>query len=261
MTFLNKGKVISALWWVFAPMLVAGFIVSIGKFFLSDKAYLPLYFENRKSLHVYELPKFFEIKNTQIKHVNSQRLNNMKLKACYVEGDKQFIIIEENKKINFIDLQGEFKGAKLVKVSSNSAIFLQGGEKIFLSLENQKSKNTSMITNIKTEENKEEKYISVKREDFEKYIKDAQESLKDIRVKDLISKDKFEGLEIIYIRKDSFFDEMSLKQGDIIKSIDDIALEGMMSLIPHYKNLENISTLKLEILRDGKMKEIVYEID
>jgi general secretion pathway protein C len=257
MNLLIDSKYIHLFWWILAPLLVAKLFLSIGAFFWNTNVFEPLHVNKTDKLHVYNFPKFYLQEDLGVKSTkrNYNKLKNIQLKACYIEGDKKFIIIEENKKTSFININEKYKGAKLIEVNSNYAIFEQNSEQIRVSIQEGKLENSSIkIQTINTINNK---YISIRKADFKKYVKDPKDILKDIKVKEIIQNESFQGLEVVFLRKGSLFDKMNLKQGDIIKTINDKKISGTMSLIPHYSNLNNSSSLKIGIQRDKKMKEIV----
>ena len=261
MNLLTNSKFISLFWWIFAPILVAKLFLSIGSFYWDNLAFEPLHVKKIDTQHVYSFPKFYEKESVKIstRRTSPTKFKNIHLKACYIEGDKKFIIVEENRKISFIDIYKKYKGAKLIEVHSNSAVFTQNNENITLRIQENKSQKHSM--KIYKNKTSEKKYISIRKEDFKKYIKNAKETLKDIQIKEIIQNNSFKGLKIIFVRKGSLFDTMHLIKGDIIKTINDKKIRSTMSLMPYYANLNNSSALKIGIQRDGKMKEIVYEID
>lgn len=261
MNLLTNSKSIHLFWWIFAPLLVAKLLLSVGDFFWDIEVFEPLHVKKVNTLHVYDFPKLYEKENLQkkVRKRSFVRFENIHLKACYIESNKKFIIIEENRKTYFINIKEEYKGAKLIEVKSNSAIFEHNGEQIALNLQKIKSLQTNYKKIQKKRRN--EKYISIRKEDLKKYIKDTKEILKDIKIEEVIQNKSFKGLKIVFLRKGSLFDTMQLKEGDILKTIDNKKISSTISLMPHYSNLNNSSALKIGIQRDGKMKEMVYEID
>ncbi len=257
-------KIISILWWLVAPALVAKLLISLGVLFVADKRVTPLHVEDKKSSSMYSLPKFFSTtlkkKPIQQKVKHTQSLGNLKLKACYIEKGREFVIVNEGAKTLFIDLESSYKGAKLIEIKRNFATFLKDGEYIELTLTGKKTPQKS-IKKSKKETVLVDKYINVKRSGFSKYMEDPQKALRDIRFKELKIDKNFAGLKLTFIRKSSFFHKMKLKKGDIIKSVDGNELNSVMDLLPYYNLLKNSTTLLIGVERDGEMKEIIYEIN
>jgi len=261
MNLLTNSKFIQTIWWIVAPLLVAQFFISFGMLFVAEKKMETLHVENKKSRYLYSFPKFFTtVLNHKTKEViKSQKLENLKLKACYIEEGKEFVIINEGTKTIFVDLNKKYKGAKLIRVNTNFATFLKNGEQIKLALSKkiEPQKRDIQSTVIQTDN----KYKSVQRSSFKKYIQNPQKALRDVRFQQIRENRKFAGLKLSFIRRGSLFDKMGFKKGDVIKSIDSKKLDSIMDLLPYYKSLENMTTLQISFVRDRQIKEIIYEIN
>lgn len=263
MNLLTNSKFISIVWWLIAPVLVAKLFISFGLLFLDTKDVETLHVDSKKSVYMYSFPKFFTTtlkQKPQAKKVKrTQTLGNLKLKACYMEKGREFVIVSEGSKTIFIDLQSSHKGAKLIALTSSSATFLKDGEHIELTLVQKVTvdKPVAKVSSISPDDS----YISVKRDSFKKYIASPQKALRDIRFQEVKEDKKFAGLRLSFIRKGSLFDKMGLKKGDKIRAIDGKNLTSMMDLLPYYNSLENITTLQISFKRDKEIKEIMYEIN
>ena len=77
----------------------------------------------------------------------------------------------------------------------------------------------------------------------------------------LINGNKIEGFKIERINKDSAFAKLGLKEGDIIKSVNNSVLESYADAFKVYNNMENTKYLNMEILRNNEIVELNYEID
>jgi len=256
---------INLLYWLLTPILVAKLIISASLFYFDTDKLEVLHVEDKKSTNMYRFPKFFGeniIKKQPVKEsVKVEKFDSLKLKACYLEKNREFIIAIENGKTLFIDLNDEYKGAKLVEINNNSATFLKNGNEINLTLIESKSIKTEVVkkTDIKTKA--QDGFVSVKREEFKKYTQNITQALRDIRFQEIREDKKFAGLRLSFIRKGSLFDKMGFKKGDKIRSIDSKNLDSMMDLLPYYNSLNDITTLQIGFKRDNEIKEIIYEIN
>jgi general secretion pathway protein C len=260
MNLLTNSRFIQTIWWIVVPLLVAQFFISFFMLFIVEKKQETLYTVDKKSAYIYNFPKFFTPflkQNGQLKVV--KKIGNLKLKACYVEKGKEFVVISEGAKTIFVDLNDEYKGAKLISISNTSAVFLKNGERIELTLVKKISFKT-ITDNTKTVQN-DDKYISVKRDSFKKYVQNPKQALRDVRFQEIKKDKKFAGLKLSFIRKGSLFDKMKLQKGDIIKFIDGNRLQSMMDLLPYYNLLDNTTTILIGFERGVEMKEIMYEIN
>ena len=75
------------------------------------------------------------------------------------------------------------------------------------------------------------------------------------------NENKIEGFKIERINKDSAFAKLGLKEGDIIKSVNNSVLESYADAFKVYNNMENTKYLNMEILRNNEIVELNYEID
>ncbi len=257
-------KIIPLLWWIVAPVLVAKLLISFGVLFVEDKQIDTRYEEVKKSSYLYSFPKFFTTvlkeKTEPTKVQKNETLGKLKLKACYIEKGREFIIVNEGVKTLFIDLESSYKGAKLIKVKRDYAVFVKDGVDIELALIT-KTTTKKRVKKSKIKSDSDDRYINVERNSFKKYMKSPKQALRDIRFKEIKVDKNFAGFKLSFVRKGSFFDKMQLKKGDIIKSIDGNELKSMMDLLPYYNLLEDSTTLLIGFERDGDIKEIMYEID
>jgi len=247
-----------------APLLVAKLLISLGLLFVEDKHIDTLHVEAKKNSYMYSFPNFFTTtlkqKAPPKKVKSTLHLGNIKLKACYLEKGREFVIVNERNKTLFIDLHSEYKGAKLVEIKRSSATFLKDGTYTELTLVKEETIDKVTQTNT-TKQISNDKYVNVIRDSFKKYMNNPQKALRDVRFAEIRKNKNFVGLRLSFIRKGSFFDKMKLKKGDVIKSVNGNELKSMMDLLPYYNLLENSTTLMIGFERNGETKEIMYEIN
>lgn len=264
MNLLFSSKLISFLWWVFAPVLVAKMVLSFGLLFLDSSKRLSVEMGQKKSSYIYTLPKFFsttlEQKDKPKKVDRRESLGALVLKACYIEKGREFVVVREGSKTVFIDLNDSYKGAKLVEIQSESAVFLKDGEHIKLEIRKEATAQAPK-RKLVAAQRQDDRFVAVKRDSIEKYKQNPQNALRDIRIAEIREGKEFAGLKVSFVRRGSLFEKMGLKKGDIIKSVDGNRLKSIMDLLPYYSNLNNTAGLLVGFKRDGEIKEIMYEID
>ncbi|MBV5278182.1 MAG: hypothetical protein J0647_03965 [Campylobacteraceae bacterium] len=271
MNLLINSKFIRLLWWILAPLLVAKLLISLSLFFLDTQPLQPLHVKSEKITKAYRFPDFFDANSlnqkTEQNSIKVEKFGNMVLKACYIEKNKAFIVVDENKKSLFLNLDESYKGAKLVEITVNSATFFKDSEYINLVLD--KKTNELEIAEIdndisikeKTEETTDAKISTIKRDNLAKYTHNMNEVLKDIKVQEMTENNEFAGVQLSFIKKGSLFDEMGFEKDDIIKSVDNKKLNNIMDLLPYYNALKSTTSLKIGIERNLELKEITYEIN
>lgn len=265
MNLIINSKVISILWWILAPFLVAKLILSFTMLFIGYNSFTIEQSKAQTPIYKYSFLKFFDDlrvdEKSTIKKEEVQSLDDLVLKACYIEKGHEFIIVLKEKKSFFISLNESYNSAKLIKIDINSATFKRVGKEIVLVLKETKNKRNITKLSDLPDEASDDGYMLLKREEFDKYLKNTKQIARDIKVQALKNKKDFLGVKINFVRKGSLFDKMHLKKNDIITHLDDKKITNLYELLPYYKNIKNITTLHVRYERDGKIEEIIYETD
>ena len=195
---------------------------------------------------------FFEEQNRTTKPhtVKPIRKLGFKLKALYKNSKTGFIIIEDKKKNRFIDINGIYKGYKLVKIYSSGAVFRKNG--IDYRVEFEKPKNSQIDTlNIHSTPMK-----NIPKKLFLEYKNNFTKIWQNIGI---IKVDQ--GYKITFVKKGSIFDRMGLKKGDILLVVNDRELDNDAQAWNLYKNAEKFKRFEITILRNNKEKVLEYEVD
>jgi len=83
----------------------------------------------------------------------------------------------------------------------------------------------------------------------------------DVRVRPHFSRGKPDGLLLYGIKKNSLFQTMGLKNGDIIMGVDGKEIESVEDALTFYELLKDSSDVNVQIKRRGKTKEIQYHVE
>ena len=83
----------------------------------------------------------------------------------------------------------------------------------------------------------------------------------DVRIRPHFSRGKPDGLLLYGIKKDSLFQTMGLKNGDIIMGVDGKEIESVDDALTFYEQLKDSSDVNVQIKRRGKTKEIQYHVE
>ena len=106
----------------------------------------------------------------------------------------------------------------------------------------------------------DDKQLSIKRDLINDYIQDFGKIWDNISIDEIKTKTGIDGFKINSVRKNSVFDKLGLKKGDIIKEVNNIRLKSYNDAFIVYKKINKIKNINLTILRDGTEQEINYEI-
>jgi general secretion pathway protein C len=195
-------------------------------------------------------------------------LANIKLIAIYATTNhKGWITIEDNKNITHILSYNDlYRGYKLNKIFNTYVIFTKNNQEYKLSLKQENKNINYSITKIDKEEKQVEKIIiddgkvTVKRDYVNKYINNFNKIWKDISINEVFKNGKINGFKVTTIRSNSVFSKLGLRQGDILKEINNIELKSYNDAFKIYKKINKINNLHIKILRNNQEVELDYEI-
>lgn len=189
-----------------------------------------------------------------------------------------FVTISErgNRETTILSAGETYKGAKLVKVFSKYALFVEkdveykielGKGAIYIPNEPKIAAveliEPKVVTplkmvdeNIRQKDNK----IEVKRDFLETYTKNSDKIWRDISLKENLVNGKIDGFKVDKIKRDSAFEKLGIRAGDIIKSVNNTPLKSYDDAMKVYKKIGTMSALNMKIMRGNEMMELGYEI-
>ena len=210
-------------------------------------------------------------KTTKVKKKKEEYrlLNNLNLLAIYAMNNNDgYIIIQEKNKNDTIILSKdeEFKKYKLKSIYKTYVVFIKNNKEYKLSIRDEKNKDkyetiiedetTKTIKEISINDDK----VTIKRTLIDNYIENFDKIWQDISIVDVRTSNGIDGFKISKIKANTPFAKIGLQKGDIIKSINNIKLKSYNDAFKIYKQINEIKSLNIEILRDNIQQEIYYEI-
>lgn len=183
------------------------------------------------------------------------KLVNVKLKAVYIADGNTFIAIEEKNKTEFIDLNADFNGYKLIAVELNRAVFDKDGKNYELMIDDKK------LPEITEKEIVKENLYNIKRNIVKKFTNNFDEIWKHISIKEIKQNGVIQGFKIRYIKPKSIFNQIGLRAGDIITSVNNVRITSYAEAFKFYKKINKLDSLKITFIRDNEEKELEYEIN
>ncbi len=100
--------------------------------------------------------------------------------------------------------------------------------------------------------------ITVSRSDIEATLKDINELLTQARVRPHFKEGNPDGLAISSIKKDSFFSKLGLRDGDVVRAIDNVDIRSPDDILDLYKKLKTGTGMGIQIDRKGRQQTINY---
>jgi general secretion pathway protein C len=100
--------------------------------------------------------------------------------------------------------------------------------------------------------------VTVSRSDVEASLKDINQLLTQARVRPHFQDGEPDGLAISRIKKGSFFSKLGLRDGDVVRAIDNSEIRSPDDILALYNKLKSGSVVGIEINRKGQQQTINY---
>jgi len=100
--------------------------------------------------------------------------------------------------------------------------------------------------------------VTLARSDIHESLQNINELLTQARIRPYLKDGKPDGFILSYIKPDSFFTQLGLQLGDIVKSINGKPINTPEDAFSFYKAVESGDPLSMEILRGGQPRTINY---
>ena len=240
--------------------------------------YYPVRLSNVKPRKVTAPIKPTAIPKPTVKKVVVGNMNDYKLLGIYSSGDTLIVTIAKGAKTKVLGRGDSFNGFKLVSSLKDTAFFTKGGKDFERSLKiikKAKSKKETHKTvahkkiakiapsslhkkGIISTGNGETKVVS--RGLLSSYTKDIDKVWKDIGIGEHKVNGALTGFKVNFIKKNSDFEKLGLKRGDILTAINGQELDSYNAAFSFYKEMDSIENLTLSIKRNNQDMELEYEI-
>ena len=184
-----------------------------------------------------------------------------------ITGDPKhsFAIIEDNdkKKQDLYRLNDTIKDAKLVKILEDKVIILRNGQEEALLMAFEDTMPDRKFLKKKAARSVERisgtKY-RLDREAVTDAMGDLTQFMSQLSLKPHYVSGKPAGFQISKIKPGSLISKMGLRNGDVIKNINNMTIDSPEQAIEVYQQLQNESSLSIEVERRGRKKTYTYEI-
>ncbi len=103
--------------------------------------------------------------------------------------------------------------------------------------------------------------ITVGHDDLQKSLGNINSLLTQVRIRPLIKNGKPDGLILSNIKPASIFEKLGLKNGDVVKKIDNREIKTPEDAFQFYNRLKSGAELSLEIGRGSETKTIYYQFE
>jgi len=210
-----------------------------------------------------------------IKPVIISSIRDIVLIAIYNSDEDSVVTLIYKGKTKVLSREETINGFTLVGATNNYAIFSKSNKKYKLFLRVSSKANKSYKVNTPTyipptttiKKNENDGVINVgdrrlvSKSLVEHYAKNIKEVYKNIGIAEIKDKTGFKGFRISFIRKGSVFDQLGVKRGDIIKTVNGVKIDSYQSAFGIYKKIGDITNMTMVVERNNQEVELEYEVN
>ncbi|MEA2028867.1 MAG: PDZ domain-containing protein [Campylobacterota bacterium] len=192
------------------------------------------------------------------------------LLGVYKSSDNVVVTVKKGSKTTVLSKGESIGGFTLMDASRDEALFEKSGKSYTLKFKKKKrsASSKSIVSTIPTAKKEEPKanviddggIKVVKRDMIKDYMKKPKDIWKDIGISEIKKGKDITGFRVRFVRKDSGFEKLGIKRGDIILAINGERLDSYQDAFGVYKNIQTIENLTLTIKRKNQEMELDYEI-
>lgn len=184
-----------------------------------------------------------------------------------VAGDNGYdyaVIEERGKSGQTLFREGDVvSGALLVKIMRTKVVLRVDDKEEVLSMEDERRKSPSSTASAAGERpsvvSDLEQVITLQRSKVDAAVQDMGRLMTDARIRPFFSGGKVDGIMISNIVPGSIFQQLGLRNGDVIRGIDGRPLQSPNDLMEVYKSLESGTELAVDIKRRGRDQLLQYQ--
>ena len=192
---------------------------------------------------------------------------NLALKGTMIGyPDRHFAIIEDKsaRKQDIYSIGDPIKDAELVKILKDTVILRRDGQEETLIMTYEKQKTGPKISPQRQSRPVQRvgrnKFV-LDRTQVNRTVGDLSQFMTQLNVKPYNKSGKTVGFQITRIKPNSLISQMGLRKGDIIKSVNNMTIDNPEQAIEVYQQLQNESSLSIEVERRGRSSTYNYEIN
>jgi len=192
---------------------------------------------------------------------------NMKLIGTVVAGDKSaaMLMVQGQKMQQVFFLDEEIQpNVKLISVETTAIVVDNAGKHERISIEAGKGIVSAPTANVRQNKRRPKRLPvnnrRINKQNLQKQMRNFSTLLSQARVTPHFTDKKADGFTISEIVKGSLYEEIGLKNGDIIKKVNGEAVTGAEQAMRMYRELQHATFIDVEIMRGGSTQQISYTI-
>lgn len=102
--------------------------------------------------------------------------------------------------------------------------------------------------------------VNIERDKINDSLKNINQLMSQVKVRPHFRDGRPDGLLLSHVQQSSIFNEMGLKNGDIVKGVNGKEIQSVDDALKFYDNLKSSTSVEIQIERQGEMLTIGYQI-
>ena len=103
--------------------------------------------------------------------------------------------------------------------------------------------------------------VRLSRDEIESSLADLNQLMKEVRIRPYMEGKKPAGFLLSGIKPNSLFSKMGLRNGDVVKSVNDVSITSPDQAIEFYESLSEGGEIALEVKNRGRIRKFTVEIE
>ncbi len=250
-------------------LILLAFLINSIIFFILPKNGVDFVKDESLSLNYKKYGFYSNIKNDELNQIKenskqTEALSKYNLKAIYYTNiNSGWVVLEDNagSESHILAYGEKLDGYVLSKLFKNYVIFEKDKKEYKLEIKEEYSNHEESNNSSKQEIIIKNNGATVSRDYLNSYIKDMDKIWNNIEIIEIKNGEIIDGFKINRVNKDSVFSKIGLKEGDIIKMVNNSVLSSYADAFKIYNNMENSKYINMQILRNNEVMELNYEIN
>ena len=215
-------------------------------------------------------------KKKVVKKAPVGNIKQITLLAVYNAPDMTVVTVRYKGKTKVLAGGEEINGFMLEGGGATYATFSKNEKMYRVDLVKGKHNSKSSIRPAKVRSHREERVVTsrpkgevtdvgdhkiVDRSLIDHYTKNLDDIYKNIGITDIKIDGRVTGFRVSFVKRGSPFAKLGLRRGDVIKSVNGQEMNSYSAAFGVYRNMKEIESLTLTIMRGKKEMELEYEIN
>ena len=204
----------------------------------------------------------------------SGSIKEIKLLAVYNSSDISVVTVEHRSKSKVLSTGEAINGFVLEGAGNNFAMFSKENKnyKVMLTKTSKAGSNASSIRKSATPAPEKKKEVLgevtnegsvriIDRSLLDHYANNMDDIYKNIGITEMKDGKDLKGFKINFVKKGSPFAKLGIRRDDVIKAINGQEIKSYNAAFGVYKNIKDVESLNLVIMRGKEEMELEYEIN